>query len=416
MSSYCYGGSVRMYPEVKDEDHDPMFDEGYPYKVPNVYLEGFGEVYNRQYCFDWDDDSVVIVRDKHVVKYTQSSFFELLAKNEEGEIVWMDGRDAPYSDCWDGEYLDEERGALQYSMVEYDIESNKKRKYKVVLDAETEMSIQDYQSLSKFVDKDDLGSHFDIKDGVLLQYVGKDTQLIIPEGVIELGAYPFQYNQEFETIVIPKTLVEIPDSIFGNCTVKEIIVAEDNSKFYSKNGCLIDKETGVLVWGYAANSIPCDDSVHEIGSYAFWRREDLENISIPDNITKIGRYAFQGCKNMRYVVMSNAVKIIGEGAFYDCQSLALVSLSQSLSSINGNTFISCTSLETIDIPDSVVTVDKSAFLYCDRLKEIGVSDKSVGIIEEALNAKLVRNGDKWRIEYLNSSAGKNLGNFTGFKF
>jgi hypothetical protein len=33
------------------------------------------------------------------------------------------------------------------------------------------------------------------------------------------------------------------------------------------------------------------------------------------------------------------------------------------------------------------------------LKEIGVSDKSVGIIEEALKAKLVRNGDKWRIEY-----------------
>ena len=72
-----------------------------------------------QYCFDWDDDSVVLVRDKHVLKYTRSSFVELLAKNEEGEIVWMDGRRAPYSNCWDGEYLNEERGACEYTIEEY---------------------------------------------------------------------------------------------------------------------------------------------------------------------------------------------------------------------------------------------------------------------------------------------------------
>ena len=187
MSSVYYGGSLRMNPEPEMLDRDPMFEEGYPHKVPKVYLEGHGEAYFPQYCFDWDDDSVVLVRDKHVLKYTRSSFVELLAKNEEGEIVWMDGRRAPYSDCWEGEYLDEYRGACEYTIEEYNLETLTKRKCKVVLDEETEFDIRDYRSLSDFVDADKLSSHFEINDGVLSEYIGHDKDLIIPEGVIVFG-------------------------------------------------------------------------------------------------------------------------------------------------------------------------------------------------------------------------------------
>ena len=164
MSSYCYGGSVRMNPEIEENERDPMFDGGYPYSIPKVFLEGNGEVYNRQWCFNWDDDSVIIVRDKRVLKYTHSTFIELLAKNEEGEIVWMDGRCAPYSDCWKGEYLNEERGAYEYTVEEYNLETFKKKKYKMVLDEELEMNAYDYSSLSNFVDADKLGSYFNIQD------------------------------------------------------------------------------------------------------------------------------------------------------------------------------------------------------------------------------------------------------------
>ena len=151
MSSICYGGSTRMVPEVETEDFDSMFDEGYPHKMPTVYLDGWGEVYNRQHCFNWDDDSVVIVRDKRVVKYTRSRFVELLAKNESGDIVWMDGRSAPYSDCWAGEYLNENRGAQEYTIEEYDLETFTKRRYKMVLDEETKLDASDYHSLSAFL-------------------------------------------------------------------------------------------------------------------------------------------------------------------------------------------------------------------------------------------------------------------------
>ena len=102
-------------------------------------------------------------------------------------------------------------------MEEYDLESRKKKKYKIVLDEESEMKACDYTSLSNFVDADKLGSYFDIQDGVLTRYVGKDTDLIIPEGVTEVSGDLFWSEKEFETIVIPSTLVKISGSIFARC-------------------------------------------------------------------------------------------------------------------------------------------------------------------------------------------------------
>lgn len=321
MASVCYGGSIRMYPEVENVDRDPMFEEGYPHKMPKVYLEGWGESYFPQYCFDWDDDSVVVVRNRGVVKYTRSSFVELLAKNEEGEIVWMDGRHAPYSDCWKGEYLNEERGATEYTVEEYDFDTATKRRYKVILDKESELDTQDYRSLSKFVDADKLGSHFEIKDGVLLQYVGNDRDWVIPEGVTEIGYDPFWSDKEFESIVIPSTLVKIPCSLFERCKVKEIIVDEGNPKYYTNDGCLVDKETGTLVWVYSGNVVPSDDSIHKIGYNAFCNRKDLESIEIPDGITEIDNCAFVGCANLKSVVIPDSVTHIGGRAFVGCESL-----------------------------------------------------------------------------------------------
>ena len=154
MSSIYYGGSVRMNPEMKDVSNDPMIEGGYTHTIPKVFLEGYGE--SSRYCCAWDDDSVVLVRDKHMVKYTRSSFVELLAKDEIGNVVWMDGRTAPYSSCWKGEYLGEYRDGQEYTVTEYDFETMKKKKYKVVLDEVSDMKKSDSYSLGKYVDEETL--------------------------------------------------------------------------------------------------------------------------------------------------------------------------------------------------------------------------------------------------------------------
>ena len=416
MSSVCYGGSIRMNPEVEEETRDPMFEGGYPYSIPKVYLEGRGEVYNRQYCFNWDDDSVIVVRDKRVMKYTRSTFVELLAKNEEGEIVWMDGRCAPYSDCWKGEYLNEERGACEYTVEEYNLESFKKRKYKVVLDEESDLDIWDYRSLSNFVDADKLGSHMKIEDGVLLGYFGNDTDLIIPEGVCEVGMHVFDNTREFESITVPNTLVKLPASMFAYCKVKRIDISQDHPQYYVENGCLIDKVTGTLVWSYIGNTVPNDDRIHSIGDRAFMNREDIKKIVIPDNITEIGYAAFADCDNLESVVISNPVCQIGEWCFNHCRSLSLIKLPEFLNKIKKGTFSDCISLESIDVPRNVLEIEVWAFSSCDGLKKVVIAPSLVESIEKDIKYKLRQEGDYWNVDRTTKIHVDNYNGFAGFSF
>lgn len=166
-----------------------------------------------------------------------------------------------------------------------------------------------------------IGSDFLIKDGVLKKYIGESSTLVIPDGVTEIGYNPFVSVHDFEAIIIPKTLINIPLYTFTECTTKSINVDKDNPKYYSKDGCLIDRETGTLVWAFAATSIPDDQSIKEIGYGAFARRKDIERIVIPDSITTIRPEAFRKCVNLTSVEISDSTAIIGNDAFCGCSSL-----------------------------------------------------------------------------------------------
>ena len=272
MSSTVYGGKLLMKAEKtnKDPSNDYMdYLTSYPFQEPKVYLDGMREDYFPQVPFSWSDDSIVSVRGKRVVEYTQANFAELLAKDEDGNVVWMDGRSAPYAGCWNGEYLDEVRGAYEFRVTLYDVEASEKKQYKMVLDKTSELSVEDYRRLSEFVDADILGTHMEINDGVLCDYFGNDEHLVIPDSVTVISGNIFRWGKrQFESISIPKSVIDIPYTMPEFCKVNRIDVDEDNPKYYSKDGCLIDKETNTLVWCYSGCDIPKDALIKKIGTQA----------------------------------------------------------------------------------------------------------------------------------------------------
>lgn len=356
-----------------------MEDDVYPLAFPKVYLEGYTELYSPQITFEGTDDSVVLVRDKHVLRYTRSNFVELLAKDEEGNIVWMDGRKAPYSDCWGGEYLDEEREKIEYRIEEYDLEQSEKKIYTVFLDETLKMTEQDRSSLEDFVDVADFymteEEKFEIQDGVLKFYKGYDKHLVIPEGVVAMEAYTLPYSaKEFESITIPKTLIELPDRMFGTVKVKEINVAQENPRYYTENGLLIDRQNKTLVWAYSGTEIPADGSVVRIGKSAFQGRDDLKSMVVPTAIIEIGNRAFDGCTSLEKVVISESINKIGYAVFQDCKSLTDVSLPTSITEIDNYAFASCDSLVNFVIPKTVESIGDYAFSGCSNLKEIVIPD------------------------------------------
>lgn len=399
MSSYCYGGQVEMKPVVEENvGGDFMQDEGYPYAIPKVYLDGCGEVYNRQYCFNWDDDSVVMVRDKHVLRYTHSSFVELLAKNEEGNIVWMDGRNAPYSDCWGGQYLNEERGAIEYRIEEYDLEQSEKKIYKVLLEETSKMDEDDRFRLKDFVDVKDFQmtdeEKFKIQDGVLKSYNGYDKHLVIPEGIVAMERRALPYRaKEFESITIPKTLVEIPDGMFSGVKVKQINVAKENSRYYTENGLLIDRLSKTLVWAYGGSEIPADGSVVCIGRMAFEGRDDLKSMVIPATILEIGAGAFEGCSSLEKIVIPHSINKIDCAVFRDCKSLTDVYLPTSITRIENYAFAGCSGMVNFVIPKAVESIGDEAFSRCSNLREVVIPGSVVAtgkrIFDRCINLKRV---------------------------
>lgn len=391
MSSIFYGGKVEMKPEIEENvNKNYLESEGYPFVVPKVYLEGVGEEYYPQTSCAWDDDSVVLVRNDNIIKYTRSSFVECLAKNEEGNIVWMDGRCAPYSSCWDGEYLDDYRGASEYTIEEYDLEKSSKKKYKVVLEEESSMDDGDCFRLKDFVDVKRFRlteeEKFRITDGRLEEYNGFDTDIVIPEGVqsIRYGAFPC-INREINSITLPSTLIDIPNEGMKEWKVERVEVSANNLKYYSKDGLLIDKQSKTLVWAYKGSEIPADGSIERIGICAFNGRTDLKSIVIPDSVVAIENGAFEKCDNLEEISLPNSITELSRILFYGCKNLRKVGLPTSLKKIGPNAFDGCESLEAFVIPNQVESIGESAFYGCTSLKEIVIPDSVVEIGEYAFN-------------------------------
>lgn len=367
-SCFSYG----IIPLLPDQSAPAFAEEepGYPFSIPKVFLEGAADGYYPQVGFSWGDDTIVVLRGDCLTTYTKSEFSELLAEDENGNVIWVDGRNAPYEDCWSGRYLDKTRGAKEYRIVEYDLKTSQKRTYKVSLEETAQFTDRDLNRIAEFADTEVLGITFEIKDGVLEKYNGASANVEIPEGVTKIGWRAFCKHDTYENIRIPKSVVDIDSYFFDGKTIAHIEVDPDNPRYACRDGLLIDKQTKTIIRGYAGDKIPDDGSVTKIGPYAFYGRMDFKYIEIPDSVTEIGDRAFYGCANLEKVVIADSVTSIGNRAFGKCKNLTEIDLPASITQISSGMFEDCTKLKSVTIPDSVAVIESCAFNDCSSLEKI----------------------------------------------
>ena len=127
-------------------------------------------------------------------------------------------------------------------------------------------------------------TEFEIEFGVLKKYNGEGGRVVIPEGVMGIGAEVFCRHTNLTEIVLPESLVLIGEKAFYFCDlIKEVIIP---------------------------------DSVEEIASDAFMHCIGLEHVKFPSNLNRIGDRAFKFCKLLDNVELPDTVKYIGEEAFF----------------------------------------------------------------------------------------------------
>ena len=228
---------------------------------------------------------------------------------------------------------------------------------------------------------------FVIEDGVLINYVGTATEVVIPDGVTSIGNGAFGYCSGLTSIKIPEGVTSIGDSAFYDCSgLTSITIPEGvtNIGYWAFTGCS----------GLTSITIP--ESMESIGGDAFADCSGLTSITIPKGVTFIERRAFlrcsgltsievekgnpnydsrencnaiietknnmlmSGCKN---TVIPTSVASIGGYAFAGCSGLINITIPEGVTSIEGYAFLGCSGLTSITIPESVTSI-RNPFVDC----------------------------------------------------
>lgn len=231
-----------------------------------------------------------------------------------------------------------------------------------------------------------------IKNSGFKSYTIKEV--VIEEGITEIGSNAFQVCTQIQKITLPETLTAIGERAFQGCSglkeitipkncetigiyvfyncsgLEEISVADGNPAFDSRQDCkaLIDSESNTLLQGGKNSVVP--DGVTEIGEYAF-AYTGITEITIPDSVIKIGENAFATCELLKSVVLPANITSIGDNTFRLCSSLKTVNLPEGLKTIGIGAFDG-SGLQAVTIPATVDFIDDSAFNNCKNLTQITI--------------------------------------------
>lgn len=112
------------------------------------------------------------------------------------------------------------------------------------------------------------------------------------------------------------------------------------------------------------------EGIQEIGEFAFYNCDFIEEIILPNNLTSIGSFAFYGCENLKTLEIPDSVEMIDKGAFSYCYQLESIKLPSQLRTIAKSLFYQCKNLQQIELPSTIQTIHHSAFSFCLALQHI----------------------------------------------
>ena len=179
---------------------------------------------------------------------------------------------------------------------------------------------------------DKVSKDFIIDNGVLLEYKGHDSDIVIPDGVTSIGDNAFRDCSFVKSVILPEGITSIGNDTFYRCN--------------------------------SLKSIQLKEGIISIGDRAFFGCSSLLSVSLPHSLTNIGSSAFQNCSFLERVQLGDNLVSIQDAAFQGCSSLISINLPKGLTSIGNKAFSRCRNLKTISLFDSLNYVGFAAFFGC----------------------------------------------------
>lgn len=235
-------------------------------------------------------------------------------------------------------------------------------------------------------------SSFEIKDDVLVKYLGEHDDIRLPASIKKIGKSAFKEksprsiwlensveeiekeafsNTSLEFVHIPGTVKKIPEYAFGRCNSLATVQLEEGIQ-----------EIG----SYAFRHIPAKEillphSLRTIGRGAF-ADSGITHLEIPDNVGEIGEYLCSDCSKLKSLTIGNSVPLVPQSAFSGCKKLNKVVFGKNLEMIDERAFQE-TSVADLVLPDTLHNIGNSAFSECDNLRSVVFNDNLYRISSRA---------------------------------
>ncbi len=194
---------------------------------------------------------------------------------------------------------------------------------------------------------EDTNKDFVIEAGVLKEYHGESSNIIIPNNVTEIGDKCFE-GLNITSVIIPNSVSKIGFSAFSDC--KKL------------------------------KSVEFSNGLNQIGGRSFFNCQELISIVIPDSVSEIGGSCFWGCGNLKEIKLSNKLIVIEKSLFYECSSLKCIEIPFKVKEIENEAFLKCTNLEKVVFNGNIEIIGDSAFSGCSSLTHFTIPNnvKKIG--------------------------------------
>ena len=190
------------------------------------------------------------------------------------------------------------------------------------------------------------------------------------------------YHTGLTSLHIPANVTYIGEySFVALSNLTEITVDENNPWYKSEDGLLLSKDGRKLIVVPAGRtgSLTVPVNVEMLGFGAFEETKLSEVKFDPDaNILTLGYRAFFKAENLTEITIPKSVISIDYYAFAYCENLHTVNFSEDnqLKGIYEGAFLGDIRLENITIPDTIVEISDFAFYGCSKIDRIPISENN----------------------------------------
>ena len=152
------------------------------------------------------------------------------------------------------------------------------------------------------------------------------TSVVIPEGVTSIGYCAFRGCGNLTSVTLPSTLEILEDSVFEECD-KLTNVVDKSGKFLKIVDGIVYTADGTRILAVltsASGEIHIAEGVTEIPDSLFNNNDRITGIVVPEGVIRIGYSAFSSCHHLTSVTLPSTLAVLEEDVFENCDNLASI--------------------------------------------------------------------------------------------